>query len=130
VTAKAASSGGLSESSSAKGRRGEEAAARFLFDQGWLIVARNFKAGRGEVDIIAEKGDILSFVEVKFWTIFGPEELEWAMGAGKRGRIVETAKIFLARHRQYSNARLRFDLILVREDGSLRRIESAFTGDI
>ncbi len=47
------------------GRRGEEAAARFLVRRGYDIVARNWECYAGEADIIAKDPDTLVFVEVK-----------------------------------------------------------------
>lgn len=47
------------------GRRGEGLAARYLEDAGYLVVARNWRCARGEIDIIARSGDTLVFVEVK-----------------------------------------------------------------
>jgi len=54
----------MSESSSL-GRKGEELAVLFLSDKGYRIRNRNWKAGRLEVDIIAETGEFIVFVEVK-----------------------------------------------------------------
>ena len=54
----------MSESSSL-GRKGEELAVSFLSDKGYRIRNRNWKAGRLEVDIIAETGEFIVFVEVK-----------------------------------------------------------------
>ena len=47
------------------GRRGELAAARHLRRQGLRIIARNFRARSGEIDIVAIEGQTLVFVEVK-----------------------------------------------------------------
>ncbi len=47
------------------GRKGEEAAARFLYARGYEILERNWTCFAGEADIIARDGDILVFVEVK-----------------------------------------------------------------
>lgn len=47
------------------GRLGEGVAARFLRRRGLSILARNVRAGRGEVDLIAREGNTLVFVEVK-----------------------------------------------------------------
>jgi len=50
-------------------RIGEEQAARYLASRGYRIRERNFRIGRGpEIDLIAEKGGVLSFVEVKAGT--------------------------------------------------------------
>lgn len=48
-----------------RGADGEAVAERFLRKQGWLIVERNCRLGRGELDIVALDGDALVFVEVK-----------------------------------------------------------------
>ncbi|MEI8059369.1 MAG: YraN family protein [Ferruginibacter sp.] len=47
------------------GRYGENAACRLLRRKGYVVLARNYKTPRGEVDIVARDGAILSFVEVK-----------------------------------------------------------------
>ena len=47
------------------GRRGERRACRFLRGQGLRVLARNVRAGRSEIDIIALDGPSLVFVEVK-----------------------------------------------------------------
>jgi putative endonuclease len=117
-------------SSSARGRKGEEVAAAFLEAEGWSILARNFRWRAGEIDIVASRAGILAFTEVKSWDSLGFEELERAIGADKRRRIVETSKIFLARHREYKDWSVRFDVILVRGGAVVERYPSAFTGDV
>ncbi len=47
------------------GRRGEEIAARFLCNRGWQIKARNYRLGKKEIDIIAEKNGQISLFEIK-----------------------------------------------------------------
>lgn len=47
------------------GRIGEEKVAQFLKNRGYIIVKRNWRDRYGEIDIIAEKGNIVAFVEVK-----------------------------------------------------------------
>lgn len=49
----------------ALGGRGEDLAAVFLEDAGMVILERNFRCPRGELDIIAKDGDTAVFVEVK-----------------------------------------------------------------
>ena len=53
------------ETKAAIGQRGEELSVRYLRDQGFLIVARNWRAGRYEIDIIARKMGMIHLVEVK-----------------------------------------------------------------
>jgi len=47
------------------GKKAEEAAALYLRNQGYKIIERNFRCSFGEMDIIAEDGDVLVFVEVR-----------------------------------------------------------------
>lgn len=47
------------------GAVGEAAAATYLIENGYRILERNFRTRIGEIDIIAEKNDILTFIEVK-----------------------------------------------------------------
>ncbi len=47
------------------GKLGEDFACRYLQAQGYKIVFRNYRTRFGEIDIIAEKNNVLSFVEVK-----------------------------------------------------------------
>lgn len=54
-----------STSSVARGRRYEEEAARYLRGAGYRILARNYRFGRREVDLVAEADGIVVFVEVK-----------------------------------------------------------------
>jgi putative endonuclease len=112
------------------GRAGEELAARLLASEGWTILARNFRAGPGEIDIVAARGEVLAFVEVKTWGKTASEELERAVGRAKKRRIIETSKIFLSRYREYSSRSVRYDLLLLRDGAIAARFESAFTGEL
>ena len=47
------------------GRRGEELAAQYLVQRGWRVLARNYRAGPREIDIVAARDDVVAFVEVK-----------------------------------------------------------------
>ncbi|MFY7862136.1 MAG: YraN family protein [Chitinophagales bacterium] len=47
------------------GKKGEELAKEFLISKGYSILARNYRIGRAEIDIIAFKDDILYFIEIK-----------------------------------------------------------------
>jgi putative endonuclease len=110
---------------SAKGKAGEDRAARFLEEAGCHIIGRNFRSEAGEVDIIAEDGETLVFVEVKSWATYSLENLEYAVNPKKQKKIIETAKIFLENHREYSNNQVRFDVIFI-GPGCVRHLASAF----
>ncbi|QIQ86110.1 YraN family protein [Erythrobacter sp.] len=49
-----------------KGREGEAQAAQWLMQQGWRVLAERVKTPRGEIDLIARKGSLLGFFEVKW----------------------------------------------------------------
>jgi putative endonuclease len=111
------------------GKAGETHAANYLTAKGYRIVERNFKAGRGEIDIIAWQGtDVLVFVEVKtraYDYFGGPEE---AVGAKKQDMIARTAGLYMEKI-GYEWA-IRFDIIavLMHQDKvkEVRHIEDAF----
>jgi putative endonuclease len=113
-------------SSSAFGRAGEAEAATFLELEGWKILERNFRAGQGEVDIVAARGDTLVFVEVKRWTRYGPADLLDSIDRTKTRRIIETSKLFLAKYRQYRGKHIRYDVLFLPSDGEPQRYEGAF----
>jgi len=113
-------------SRSALGREGEAAAGSLLTGEGWTILASNFRTGRGEIDIVATKDDIVAFVEVKRWNRSGPLDLRNSIDRRKIARIIETSKIFLAKYRQYSGKQIRYDVFLLSPDRQPARYEGAF----
>jgi putative endonuclease len=94
----------------ALGRAGEEAAARHLAELGYRILARNVRAGGVEIDLVATRGDLVAFVEVKArrgGRFGGGAE---AVDARKRARLVRGAAAWLAASRERF-ARVRFDVV-------------------
>jgi putative endonuclease len=94
------------------GALGEQAAVDLLRAGGYRIVGRNHRCPRGEIDVIAEKGDLLVFVEVRTRgtsAFGGPEE---TVNARKQRRVIAAARDFLARRRGPPRA-TRFDVIAV-----------------
>ena len=94
------------------GRRGETLAAKALEQRGWRILARNYKAGRREIDIVARRGRLLLFVEVKAraGTGYGPPEA--AVTRLKRREIEAVALDYLTRHVR-DDVDVRFDVVSV-----------------
>ena len=111
-----------------KGRLGETVVAGLLESEGYTILDRNFRAGPGEIDLVARRGTVIVFVEVKNWYSLGVLDLEFAIGRDKRRRMIETSKIFLHLHRQYNEACIRYDVFLMRGGNVAGRYESAFAG--
>ncbi len=77
------------------GRKGEQMAAATLHERGYHILEHNFRCRYGEIDLIAEEGDDLVFVEVKTrrGVAFGrPEE---AVHLTKRRKLAQVASYYL-----------------------------------
>ena len=107
------------------GKEGENRAVLELEKAGMSIIARNFRSGRGEIDIIALDGETLVFAEVKAWSAYGIENLQYGLGPKKQGRIIETAKYFLSINRQYYGMAIRFDAVFVGKE-TVTHLASAF----
>ncbi len=110
-----------------RGARGERVAAAALHAAGWRILARNYRFGRREIDLVVRRGRTLAFVEVK--TRSGPRfggplaAVTWR----KRREIEAVAAHFLARMPPEEVRRLevRFDVVAVRlrRDGGAPELE-------
>jgi putative endonuclease len=94
------------------GGRGEDIAAAFLQGLGYAILTRNYRKRFGEIDIVAEEGDTLVFVEVKTRSsvAFG-SPLE-AVDARKQRRMARAALDYLSSRKQHSRP-ARFDVVAV-----------------
>lgn len=98
------------------GRAGEDYAAKKLEELGYAIVARNYHSRYGEIDIIAENGEYLVFVEVKArkaGSLSSPLE---AVTPQKQRRLILTAQAYLAA--SPSEKQPRFDVAAVTLEGS------------
>ena len=91
------------------GRQGEEAAAVFLKEAGYEILARNFRTPRGEIDIVAGTGQTVAFIEVKTRRFGRPAA---AVDYRKQQKIIQSARWFL-RQRHLDGCLCRFDVIEV-----------------
>lgn len=112
------------------GRHGEDIAARFLQASGHRVVARNFrKKGGGEVDIIAARGKMILFVEVKTRGRHGKVRPLDAVTKDKQRLIERGANAWLRKLRT-RNIPWRFDVIEVwLEDGrtpTINHVRDAF----
>lgn len=77
------------------GQRGEEIAISYLRQQGYTILARNWRCPVGELDIVAREGEMLAFVEVRTrrGSRFGtPEE---SITLPKQAKLIEVAQTYL-----------------------------------
>ncbi len=109
------------------GKAGEEQAARFLTEQGYEVLARNYRHQHAEIDLIAQKGKLLIFVEVKTRTnlSFGnPEEF---VSRDKIKLIMKAAEHYIFAVDWHHD--IRFDIVSVSMGNSrvqVRHIEDAF----
>jgi putative endonuclease len=109
------------------GRQGEDKATAHLEKTGYKILKRNWKAGKLEVDIIAENKDYTVFVEVKTRSedfIMSPAS---AVTKEKQRSLVFCADRYVQRYGVKKECR--FDLITVISDGEsfkVEHIENAF----
>ncbi|MBQ3180287.1 MAG: YraN family protein [Firmicutes bacterium] len=88
----------MSGRSNAIGRLGEDAAAGYLAARGYEILQRNFRAGRGELDIICRRDGKIYFVEVKTRQQGAPVAPAEAVTADKRRRIFGAATLWLQKN--------------------------------
>jgi len=111
------------------GQIGENIAAEYLAAKGYRIVERNYRLGRGEIDIIAWLGeDVLVFVEVKTRASDGYGGPEDAVTAKKQDLLARTAGCYMESI-DYEWA-IRFDIVsVIWRNGQLfeiRHVEDAF----
>ena len=94
------------------GDRGERMAADFLERGGWTILARNFRIGHREVDLVARLGEVVAFVEVKTRSGLGFGHPLEAITVRKRREIQRVAAAWIDRHGRPGDV-YRFDAIAV-----------------
>ena len=110
------------------GKHGEDLAADWLRRQGYSIIARNYRAAHGELDIVAQQGKTLAFVEVKTARTdhFGAPET-W-VDERKQRHIGEAADAYLTEH-EIHDLDCRFDVIavdLTQTPPQIKHIQDAF----
>jgi len=107
------------------GIRGESLAAAWYEARGYRVVVRNWRAGRGELDLVARRGATLVFCEVKTRSTaaFGSPAL--AVGREKQAQLRGLAVRFLDAVPQRGVRHLRFDVACVVAD-EVDVIEAAF----
>lgn len=109
------------------GLAAEAIAALFLRLKGWRILARREKTPVGEIDIIARKGDVTAFVEVKLRR--KRAAALQAITPRQRRRIVRAAQWWLAGHGEAAAGACRFDLVTLNEWMWPRHAVSVFDGE-
>jgi putative endonuclease len=108
----------------AKGHLYEKQAEKYLTDNGYLVLEKNWQAGHKEIDLIAEKDNTIVFIEVK-----GAADKKYGhpsekVDRRKRDHLIDAAEQYIA-SKNLSNRNFRFDLITIL-DGQLEYYPNAF----
>ena len=111
------------------GQFGEDCAAQFLEAEGYTIVARNFRIRSAEIDIIAQRDNLIVFVEVKARSNIRHGLPSEAVNFRKQKKIIEAAGVFL-QDEKFCDCACRFDVVEVYLNGErveeINHIENAF----
>jgi putative endonuclease len=94
-----------------KGYLGEFFAVCLLRIKGYKILARRFKTVCGEIDIVAQKNDVVAFVEVK--SRKSTDKCYNAVTDKQLKRIQRTSEIFMRKNKKFSNYFSSYDIILI-----------------
>ena len=106
------------------GRRAEDLAAAFLQKQGLTVLERNYRCRFGEIDLIVRDGKTLVFVEVRMRTSNDFGGAIASITAGKRKKLLRTARHYLAGNAHAPACR--FDALLVSgPDHSIEWVKNA-----
>jgi putative endonuclease len=106
----------------ARGYQAESDAESFLTAQGYTILERNFRAGRyGEIDLVAQDGDTLVFVEVRSRTTPTGSTPAESVTELKLGRLLRAAEYYLVRRRLDCFWRVDVVAVFLDPDGKPRR---------
>ena len=107
----------------------EAAACAVLVADGWTVLARRARTPAGEVDVVASRVGatghaLLAFVEVKARPTLS--QAAAALTRRQQHRLLDAAAILLARNPHWGHDSIRFDVLLVDQAGTVRRIIDAF----
>lgn len=109
------------------GKQGEEEAARYLQSEGYEIMARNFRYQHAEIDLIAKKGKLMVFAEVKTRTNLSYGNPEEFVSYTKAKLVMKAAEHYIFTHNWLFD--VRFDIVAVSISGSamqVKHVEDAF----
>jgi putative endonuclease len=110
------------------GLRAEWMAAVWLSIKGYRLLERRFSASGGEIDIVARRGNVVAFVEVKARGELGAAAT--AISEVKRRRISRAGRAWLTRNPWAMGATLRGDAIFVAPGRLPRHIPAAYMLDL
>ena len=109
------------------GLSAESRAAALLIAKGFRIVARPFRCPAGEIDIVARRGALLIFVEVKARARL--DDAAWSVTERQKRRIASAATAWLAANPGDANCDMRFDAVLVAPRSLPQHLQGAFEAE-
>ena len=113
-----------------RGSWGERKATEYLISKKYSIIYNNYSCNIGEIDIIAQDGEFLVFVEVKLRTRTDKGLPCEFISRAKMHRIIRTAQYFMMGRPELSRLQMRFDVIEILRLKSgvyMRHTENAFS---
>ncbi len=112
----------------ALGQAGEKAAAAFLATRGYQLLERNWRCRSGEVDIIAQNGPLLVFVEVRTRQSARYGTATESVDVRKQRKLRQLASIYM-QHTSRQTEQVQFDVLAMMRNGEewrIQHIEQAF----
>ncbi len=109
------------------GGLGEQMTVDFLMDKGYAILERNYRYRKAEVDIIAQKGEIVAVVEVKSRTSHFLEDVSNTVNQKKIALLTSAADNYVQEHQL--DLEVRFDVVLIVKHNNrytIEHLEDAF----
>lgn len=109
-----------------RGSEAEDRAQALIEAQGLRVEARNFRCRSGEIDIVAQDGDTLVFVEVRSRSHDRQGGAAASVDLRKQRRLIRAAEYYLLRHPDQRHRPCRFDVIALDADRDANWIRNAF----
>jgi putative endonuclease len=106
------------------GLSAESRASAWLMAKGYRILAKRFRTPYGEIDIVAKKRNLLTFIEVKARASF--DEAAYAVTPRQQARIIDAAQAWLMAHPEHAEFEMRFDAMLIAPGRLPRHLLAAF----
>jgi len=102
------------------GAAGEDLTAQYLQKNGYSIVARNYTKKYGEIDLIAQKGEVLAFIEVKT-RAREYENITGIITISKQKKMIKVAKAYMGQHNVIDKV-CRFDVAFIQTVNGVQKI--------
>jgi putative endonuclease len=106
------------------GLSAESKASAYLIAKGYRILARRFRTPYGEIDIVARRRGLLTFVEVKARATL--DDAAYSVTPQQQQRIVAAAQAWLMAHPEHANFDMRFDVVLIAPKHLPKHLMAAF----